>query len=446
MQLTSLAIASWLASCSGYRDPEKDVPEAASELDLPPKHQSLPRLPVLQPGFGPEQQSNVVGISSHSRKHWSLASSQVSVDFEVWENGAASMALRVAETGEENNLTCTELYFPSLFQIRLKGLTRLLDSGACLLASASPQITRNTLQARYSCPAGELGNDVSIQVDWSVELQDISDLDQELTQAAGSFARIKVSLTGSAEAIPTTLSVLVASESPKPRCSFQLTGSVPGSPVVTADGRIFLSAESPLAHQRIKSGAGFASEIGHLENLHWPPASGSLEYGAVIGAVGDPALLRSAFASYLEAARPRNAWRGPLVHYNSWFDVFSWQDGFMRDQPEIMAELRKDPMDEDTALWVIRQFGQELAEKRSVQIDSFLWDDGWDDKTKLWTFDSAAFPNKFQNLTKVAHQYSCSNGIWLSPWGGYGEARDARLGTAKLLGYETNKAGSSLIA
>jgi len=89
--------------------------------------------------------------------------------------------------------------------------------------------------------------------------------------------------------------------------------------------------------------------------------------------------------------------------------------------------------------------GEELVKKRDIKMDSFLWDDGWDDAEEgMWEFDRERFPTKFAPLNKAAHKYNISNGIWLSPWGGYGQAKDKRVEEAKSQGYETNKNGLSL--
>ena len=40
----------------------------------------------------------------------------------------------------------------------------------------------------------------------------------------------------------------------------------------------------------------------------------------------------------------------------------------------------------------------ELHQKRGVKLDSFLFDDGWDDHASLWGFNSG-FPNGFTPLT-----------------------------------------------
>jgi len=148
------------------------------------------------------------------------------------------------------------------------------------------------------------------------------------------------------------------------------------------------------------------------------------------------------------------------VHYNSWYDFTSWQDegffgprselakteqGNARARRKLLAELRKDRMTEKAALKVVANFGHELVHKRNITLDSFLWDDGWDDPEEgLWAFDRERFPRGFAPLASAAKEYGCGLGVWLSPWGGYGEGKEARLRSATAQGYETNKNGLSL--
>ena len=79
----------------------------------------------------------------------------------------------------------------------------------------------------------------------------------------------------------------------------------------------------------------------------------------------------------------------------------------------------------------------------NVQMDSFLFDDGWDDNKTLWQFHSG-FPHGFTPLKTAAAGYHAGIGVWISPFGGYGAARQQRLQYAGQLGYETNESGFSL--
>ena len=76
-------------------------------------------------------------------------------------------------------------------------------------------------------------------------------------------------------------------------------------------------------------------------------------------------------------------------------------------------------------------------------MDSFLFDDGWDDTGRLWQFNSG-FPKGFAPLRDAAARYGAAPGIWLSPWGGYGPPRKARLATARAAGLEIDEQGLAL--
>ena len=52
-------------------------------------------------------------------------------------------------------------------------------------------------------------------------------------------------------------------------------------------------------------------------------------------------------------------------------------------------------------------------------LDSFLWDDGWDDTSTMWEFDTERFPRGFEAVATEAKKYGAGTGVWLSPWGGY---------------------------
>jgi len=141
--------------------------------------------------------------------------------------------------------------------------------------------------------------------------------------------------------------------------------------------------------------------------------------------VAAPGQMRRGFLAYIEQARA-HPFR-PFLHYNSWFDI-AWD---------------KQKFNEAQSLNAIQQFGLQLVQKRGVQMDSFLFDDGWDDNKTLWKFH-AGFPNGFTPLRTAAARYHAGIGVWVSPFGGYDEARRQRLLYANQFGYETNASGFSL--
>jgi hypothetical protein len=91
----------------------------------------------------------------------------------------------------------------------------------------------------------------------------------------------------------------------------------------------------------------------------------------------------------------------------------------------------------------INALGEELSVKRGAKLDSFLFDDGWDDTHSLWSFDSG-FPDGFTPLKQAAAKYGAAPGIWLSPWGGYDKAKEERMKYGKKQGFEMNQGGFAL--
>jgi hypothetical protein len=153
------------------------------------------------------------------------------------------------------------------------------------------------------------------------------------------------------------------------------------------------------------------------------PKGQSVTYSAVIGVAHDGQMRRD-FGKYIERERA-HPYR-PFLHYNSWYDI-----GYFT------------PYTEAEALDRIDTFGKELVERRHVRMDSFLFDDGWDDYSGSWNF-SKAFPHGFVPLCKAAKEYGAAPGVWLSPWGGYSKPHDERIANGRKLGYEIVDNGFAL--
>ncbi len=194
-------------------------------------------------------------------------------------------------------------------------------------------------------------------------------------------------------------------------------GTVDGSPIAIDDR--FFGFEHPMARVRVADGRANATLRRALPLRAGVPAT----YSAVLG-VAPPGQLRRGFQAYLENERA-HPFRS-FLHYNSWYDI-----GYFT------------PYNEADALRVIDAYGRELVQARGVKLDSFLFDDGWDDTSRLWQFH-AGFPQGFAPLRDAAARYGAAPGIWLSPWGGYGPPREARLKTARAAGYEVDAQGLAL--
>ena len=196
-----------------------------------------------------------------------------------------------------------------------------------------------------------------------------------------------------------------------------VVGTVRGSPIV--GGGWFAGFEHPLAQSRFE---GRRARAWLERELPLRPGA-PLVCSAVIGAVG-PGSVRRVFLDYLERERA-HPYR-PFLHYNSWYDL-----GYFSK------------FDEAGALAVIAAFGYELHDRRGVVLDSFLFDDGWDDPRTLWHFH-AGFPRGFTPLRRAAARYGAAPGIWMSPWGGYGKPKEDRLAYGRAQGFETNEGGFAL--
>jgi hypothetical protein len=198
--------------------------------------------------------------------------------------------------------------------------------------------------------------------------------------------------------------------------SGRVAGTVDGSPIVA--GTWFLGFENPLSQSTVEDGRAQCKLVRHL-----PLKAGqSITYSSVVGTTA-PGQLRRDFLRYIERERA-HPYR-TFLHYNSWYDL-----GYLT------------PFDEAAALAAINTFGQELHVKRGVTLDSFLFDDGWDDY-KLWGFNSG-FPRGFTPLKEAAAKYGAAPGVWLSPWGGYAKPKQERLAYGKEHGFETNDDGLAL--
>ena len=203
-------------------------------------------------------------------------------------------------------------------------------------------------------------------------------------------------------------------------------GTADGAVLVRADGASFLAVEHPMTKLTAKEGR-FTATLPCGVTL----APGErLIFAAVEGKVR-PGQLRRDFQAYLEEVRA-HPYR-VLPHYNSWYHL------------GIDGHTNPDPLKRMTAarcLAAMEAVAAPLA-KRGVTLDSYLWDDGWDDRDSLWAYH-AGFPKGFSPLADFAHAHGGSIGAWLSPWGGYNASKTARVAHAKAIGLPTNAGGLSL--
>jgi hypothetical protein len=241
-----------------------------------------------------------------------------------------------------------------------------------------------------------------LRVLWTVILRD-----------ASNYVRQEFKLTANSGDVPVREVRLVDWNLP----GAHVVGTVKGSPIVT--DTIFVAFEDPLA-----SCAVAAERARCWAERELPLKSGqTVTYSSVIG-VTAPGQLRRSFLHYVERERA-HPYR-TFLNYNSWYDL-----GYFSKY------------DEAGALEVINAFGTELTKKRRVPINSFLFDDGWDDSATLWQFNSG-FPNGFAKLKTAAAGYGTAPGVWMSPWGGYGKPKQQRVAAGREAGYEIIDNGFAL--
>ncbi len=259
-----------------------------------------------------------------------------------------------------------------------------VDAGA---ARRVERIPGKAIEGRF------LGPERHVRIDW------------KLVQRKGSdYLREVVTIMALDQDAPITRVSLFGANAP----GAFVDGTVDGSPVVSHDD--WLGFEHPMS----KADA-WAGEVKLWVDRTLPlPKGQSVTYSAVIG-VAHAGQMRRDFATYIERERA-HPYR-PFLHYESWYDL-----GYFT------------PYTQAGALDRVNTFGKELVEKRHVKMDSFVFDDGWDDYSGSWNF-SKAFPHGFVPLCKAAKKYGAAPGVWLSPWGGYGKPSRERIANGRKSGY-----------
>ena len=289
---------------------------------------------------------------------------------------------------------------------RSLAVDRLRRAGKAALARLPARPDSVTLSGRFAgwkCTLPLASDDDSLKVDWEVSLRDQSNyVRTRLTVRS----KTKVAAGGQLTLIGTDVA------------EAEVVGEVIGSPV--AAGNFFLACEHPMANNRVEDGRVICCLPRYLPMGPDEPWTAT----AVVG-VAPEGQLRRGFLYYLERERARPYC--PFVYYISWFDI-AYND-------------RK--MNEAQCLDVIEAFGTELADKRDVKLDAFVFDDGWDDDRTLWLFHPG-FPNGFSPLQKAASRYEAVLGTWISPWGGYSTAKARRLEFGRTQGFETDGKSLSL--
>ena len=347
-------------------------------------------------------------VALHEQTASTLQNDRIAAVWQIRDGHLTSLVIQDKAAGKSAQGASLALVGPFTIELKDAGVLRaadLLTSGPARVeqltpdpaaSRASDRLPGVTVHYPLADPAGRF------QADWALTLRQGSCyIRQILTIAAGS------------KPVPLSGLILIDVRSP----GIAVAGTVKGSPLT--GGNFYLGFESPLAESSVVADRG----VSELHSGVPIGAGQSARYSSVVG-VAPAGQMRRAFLTYLERERA-HPYR-TFLHYNSWFDI-----GY------------GNPYTQQEALNRIHAFGEELNRKRGVTLDSFLFDDGWDDLNHLWKIRSD-FKDGFEPLTKAAAEYGTAPGIWLSPWGGYAQAKQERIATAKKGGYEIVDGGLAL--
>jgi hypothetical protein len=325
--------------------------------------------------------------SSISKKYAVLSNSAIRGEWQIDAGRITSLAIKNVHTRQL--LTFNTGYLPGILLCN----GRMIDL-TTLTPSKDVQLNKNKIIAVFK------DDQSGLDIEWSATLEDNSNaIIQSLKLTASKDIRVEELVF---------INTLVD--------GVRQVGEVDGSVIVCRD--IFMAVEHPLAYNKVKG-------LNHVNCLlprgNILKSGKSWTYTSVFGATPS-GQLRRGFLYYLEKRRAK-PYR-PYLHYNNWYDV-------------ILARPTERATEAE-CLETIELYLEKLVKKRSVKMDAFVWDDGWDDfDNTLWGFHKK-FPNGFKNITAVLDDYGISQGVWISPYGGFARAKDRRIEYGKRNGYEIN--------
>ena len=311
----------------------------------------------------------------------------------------------------EDGLSHRTLRSPEAFTLVLKDKT--------VLRSSQMQVTKipdsSNIEDPHRIFRGAAASPAPLTTCWNFQP---SGLDAKIqwcviSRPAGAYARTLLRIQAGAQDLPIAEVRMLEVHDP----GAHVSGTVKGSPIV--DTNLYFGAEHPLSISAVTGDLATASLFRDLPLR----AHQAITYSAVLGTT-QPGQMRRAFLAYIETERPRPY--QPFLHYNSWFDI-GYENRF----------------GEAAVLDRIHAFGKQLHDDRHVQLDSFLFDDGWDDPNSLWGFN-AQLPNGFTKADAAAKAYNAGVGVWLSPWGGYAHEKDQRIAYGHAHNYEILNDGYAL--
>jgi hypothetical protein len=140
---------------------------------------------------------------------------------------------------------------------------------------------------------------------------------------------------------------------------------------------------------------------------------------AVLG-VAPADRVRTEFQRYV--SRIRSGPVRPVLVFNTWYD------------------MQRDGLNLANSVTRMRQLKENLLDPYGIKLDSFVLDDGWDDRNSVWEIHARRFPGGFGELKSALEAQGSSLGLWFGPIGGY-EQRGLRIAAGRKAGYEITANG-----
>jgi hypothetical protein len=338
----------------------------------------------------------------------SLGNHQISAEWRTQNGHLAGLLIRDKSSSQTGNIHSLQLDGP--FSIELKDFGVLRASDLSIRGTARIEhLVANPKASRYS----DRLPGVAVHYEMVDSLGRFDASWELILRRNSHYIRQLLTITPAGKPLPLDDLRMIDIHS----ADVALAGTVKGSPLVAGD--FFLGFESPLSESSVVDDHA-------VSELHSAVPIGSgqaAQYSSVVG-IAPAGQIRRSFLGYIERERA-HPYR-TFLHYNSWFDI-----GFFT------------PYTQQDALDRIHAIGDELNKKRGVTLDSYLFDDGWDDHRDLWKIRDD-FKDGLEPLTLAAAEYGTAPGIWLSPWGGYGPPKQERVSAAKAAGYEIVNGGLAL--
>ncbi|SEF73334.1 hypothetical protein SAMN05421819_0986 [Bryocella elongata] len=340
----------------------------------------------------------------------SVSASRFELGNEAIEATWSAAVSRVGALNVTDKLTRRTITEASPFAILMKD-GAIFDASDIVITGP---LHREELQAVPDASGlAERSSGVAIELPWKTADGSLTGTWRVVLRDGSNYVRQILTITAGAQDAPISRVELID----LPLKDASVVGSVEGSPIIAGD--FFLGFEHPMSKSKVTSGNATA----WMERELPLQASHTITYSSVIG-VARSGQMRRDFLAYVERERA-HPYR-TFLHYNSWYDL-----GYFT------------PYDEKGALDRVNTFGRELSEKRGVKLDSYLFDDGWDDHRSLWKFNTG-FPQGFANVRSAAEKYGADPGVWMSPWGGYSKPKQERIEFGKAAGYEIVSNGYAL--